>query len=79
MAYENASEAFFLCVYINENKCLFDVQYKSLEVFSFRMIYIDRMVGRLGKLVHDAYAATALGCCREYGIAKILLAYHLRA
>ena len=43
------------------------------------MIYVDRMIGRLSELVHDANAATALGCCCEYGISEILLAYHLRA
>ena len=77
MACEMLRKPFSVC--INKNKCLFDVKYESLEVFSFRMVDIDRMVGRLGELVHDAYAATALGCCREDGIAEILFAYHLRA
>ena len=43
------------------------------------MVDIDRMIARLGELVHDAYATSALGSGSEHGIAEILLAYHLRA
>ena len=43
------------------------------------MVDIYRMVARLGELVKDAHASTALGSCSEHRIAEISLVHHLRA
>lgn len=43
------------------------------------MVDVDRMIGRLGELVHDAHTASALCSCCEDGIAEVLLAYYLGA
>lgn len=42
---------------------LFDVEDESFEVFAFRMVDVDRMVGRLGELVQNTDVATGNGCC----------------
>ena len=64
-------------VFIHES--LFYIQYQALEVLAFRMVDVYRMVARLGELVKDAHAASALGSCGKDGIAEVLLVYHLRA
>ena len=43
------------------------------------MVDVHRMVARLGELMQDAHAASALGSGGEDGIAEILLVHHLRA
>lgn len=43
------------------------------------MVDVDRVVGRLGQLVQDAYAAPCHCSSGEYCRAEILLAYGLRA
>ena len=43
------------------------------------MVDVDRMVARLRELVQDAHAASALGRCREDGVAEVHLVDHLRA
>ena len=58
---------------------LFYIKHKPFEVFPFGVVDVDGMVGRLGELVEDAYAATALGGCREYGQTELFAAHGLRA
>ena len=50
---------------------LFYVEHQSLKVFTFRMVDVDRMVGRLGELVQDADIATGNGSRREYSHAEL--------
>ena len=57
---------------------LFYVEHQSLEVFAFRMVDVDRMVARLGKLVKDAHAASALCSSGKHGVTEVLLVHHLR-
>lgn len=42
---------------------LFDVEDEPFEVFAFRMVDVDRVVGRLGELVQNTDVATGNGCC----------------
>ena len=42
------------------------------------MVDVDRMVARLGKLVKDAHAASALCSCGKHGVTEVLLVHHLR-
>ena len=58
---------------------LFYIKHQPLEVLSFRMVNIHRMVARLGKLMEDAHTTSALGCCCKDGIAEVLLVHYLRA
>lgn len=58
---------------------LFYVEHQSLEVFAFRMVDVDRMVARLGELVKDAHAASALCGSGKHGVTEVLLVHHLRA
>lgn len=58
---------------------LFYVEHQSLEVFTFRMVDVDRMVARLGELVKDAHAASALCGSGKHGVTEVLLVHHLRA
>ena len=57
---------------------LFYVEHQSLEVFAFRMVDVDRMVARLGELVKDAHAASALCSGGKHGVTEVLLVHHLR-
>lgn len=57
---------------------LFYVEHQSLKVFTFRMIDVDRMVTRLGELVKNAHAASALCSCGKHGVTEVLLVHHLR-
>ena len=50
---------------------LFDVKDEPFEVFAFRMVDVDRVVGRLGELVQNTDVATGNGCCGEYGHAEL--------
>ena len=50
---------------------LFYVEHQSLKVFTFRMVDVDRMVGRLSELVQDADIATGNGSRREYSHAEL--------
>ena len=68
------------CLYGNATssvKILFHVQHQTLQVFSFRMIDVDRMVRRLMKLVQYAYVSSGNRCCREYSIAEVLFRHYL--
>ena len=58
---------------------LFYVEHQSLEVFAFRMVDVDRMVARLGELVKNAHAASALCSGGKHGVTEVLLVHHLRA
>ena len=42
------------------------------------MIDVHRMVARLGELMKDTHAASALGSSSKDGITEILLVHHLR-
>lgn len=44
---------------------LFDVEHEAFEVFAFRVVNADRVVGGLRHLVQDAYVAACDGCGRE--------------
>ena len=44
---------------------LFHVQHESFQVFSFGMVDVDGVVGRLVQLMEDAHLATGRGCCCE--------------
>lgn len=57
---------------------LFYVEHQSLKVFTFRMVDVDRMVARLGELVKNAHAASALCSGGKYGVTEVLLVHHLR-
>ena len=57
---------------------LFYVEHQSLKVFTFRMVDVDRMVTRLGELVKNAHAASALCSCGKHGVTEVLLVHHLR-
>ena len=56
---------------------LFHIQHQSLQILSFGMVYINRMVGRLMKLVQDAHFATCLRCSCKHSSAEIIFCYHL--
>ena len=43
------------------------------------MVDVDRVVGRLCKLVQDADASAALGSSREHSQAELLTAHRLRS
>ena len=43
------------------------------------MVDVDRMVARLGELVKDAHAASALCSGGKHGVTEVLLVHHLRA
>ena len=45
------------------------IKHQPLEVLPFRMVDIHRMVARLGELVEDTHAASALRCSSEDRIA----------
>src|SRR5699024_9755482 len=49
------------------------------QIFPFRMVNVDRMVGGLCQLVQDTDTASGLGGGTEHGQTEVLLAYHLRA
>ena len=53
------------------------VQYQALEVFAFGVIYVDRVIGRLGELVEYAHLAAALCGSAEYRKAELLFVYSL--
>ena len=55
------------------------VKDKSLQIFSFRVVDVNGMVGRLVQLVQDAHRAASLSSSREYSIAEVVFCYHLRA
>lgn len=57
---------------------LFYVEHQSLKVFTFRMVDVDRMVTRLGELVKNAHAASALCSGGKHGVTEVLLVHHLR-
>ena len=50
---------------------LFDVKDEPFEVFAFRMVDVDRVVGRLCELVQNTDVATGNGRCGEYGHAEL--------
>ena len=58
---------------------LFYVEQQAFEVFPFRMVDVDRMVGRLAQAVQDPYAAPGLGRCGKHRQGKGFLVHHLRA
>ena len=59
-------------------KChLFNVQYQTLEVFTFRMVDADGMVGGLGELVQYAHSTARHGSCGKYCCAEVVLRYDL--
>lgn len=53
---------------------LFHIKHQPFEIFTFGMVDVDRMVGRLCELVQDADAAPALGGRRENRQAELLAA-----
>lgn len=55
----------------------FHIKEKSFEVFPFRVIDVDRMVGRLVQAVEDAYTASGPGCRRKYGEGESFPVHHL--
>ena len=57
---------------------LFHVKHQALEVFTLRMIYIDRMIGRLMQLMEYAHLASCLCSSGKDGIAEIVLCNDLR-
>ena len=56
---------------------LLHIEHQALQVFPFRVIDIDRMVGRLVQLVQDAHLATGQCCGGKDGIAEMLFRDHL--
>ena len=68
---------FAICTFMRDS--LLNVEYQSLKILTLRVIDADGVVGWLGELVQDAYAATRHGCCGEYGRTEIVLRHHLRA
>ena len=56
---------------------LFYIQKESLEVFSFGMVDVYRVVARLVEAVQDADASAALGCRREDGEGEGLFVNYL--
>ena len=56
---------------------LFNVQYQSFEILSFRVVDADGMVGGLGELVQYAYSATRHGRCGKYRRAEVVLRHNL--
>ena len=57
---------------------LLHIKHESLQVFAFRMIDVDRMIGWLMQLVQDANLSSCLGCCSKHSVAEIILGNHLR-
>ncbi len=53
-------------------------QYQAFEVFTFGVIDVDGVIGRLVQLMEDLDFSLTLGCCRKNRLAKMILAYHLR-
>ena len=58
---------------------LFNIENQSFQVFPFGMINIYRMVGRLVKLMQNAYFAPCLCSSCEDGLPEVVLCYNLRA
>ena len=57
---------------------LFDVQYKSFEVFPFGVVDVHGVVGGLCELMEYAHAAPALRRRAEYGKTELFAAHSLR-
>ena len=57
---------------------LFYIKEKALEVLSFWMVDVDRVVTWLVETVKDPDLAATLGCCGEYRKRKCFLIYNLR-
>ena len=55
------------------------IEYQALEILSFGMVDIDRMIGRLGKLMEYSHLAAALGGSAENGQSELLFIDCLRA
>ena len=58
---------------------LLHIEKETLEVLSFRMIDVYRVIAWLVETVEDAYAAATLGGCRENCESEGLLVNYLRA
>jgi hypothetical protein len=58
---------------------LFYIEYESFEILAFGVVYVHRMIGRLGKLVKDADTAPRLRCGAEHCEAELLFIDCLRA
>ena len=58
---------------------LFYVQYQSFKIFTLRMGYIHRMIGRLGELIKDSDPSSRLSRCAEHSKTEHLLSDCLRA
>lgn len=54
-------------------------QYKTFEIFSFRVVDIYGMICRLGELMKYAYLAARAGSCSEYCMAEHIFCHYLRA
>ena len=58
---------------------LFHIEHQPLQILTFGVIDVDRVVGGLCELMQDAHLATRLGCRTEHCQAELLFRHGLRA